>query len=330
MGHDITIGNCQETYISFNWSCMRDIFHIEEIHGHNNKDGRISRRLTEALNVLKDKGYEPNNNMRVDGWGQWKDGAVIEPKVGMNVRFRTPYTYDGMTYYVGRIESIKADIINLTPYTTEKFGDDEITAPAVVLPFTYATDMTSPDCCCMFAYILSELLELAQDYPTCTWWSDQVLYTQPLYGVDAEKVKESDDDDGSYEDHYWKSQKKKDTARDCRYVEEAKKQRWADLSVKEETKSWADVVRNKKQPEPKKVRDGPVKFLPDGLHGIRQGNGYIIPIRDGLRTEVSTYAHAMELHLKSHSLGDDLRAKAWFEVAVQLSDAPAIFHGWKN
>lgn len=67
MGHDIDIGNIKTVYISFNWACYSDIFHISDIHGHSNEDRRISRKLKEALITL---GVEPRDDLGVDIWGQ--------------------------------------------------------------------------------------------------------------------------------------------------------------------------------------------------------------------------------------------------------------------
>jgi hypothetical protein len=278
MGHDIKIGCSATAYISFNWSCFKDIFHIDQIHGHNNRNGRISRRLREALAVLKERGYTPRNDMRVDGWGQWKSDAKIDLVSGKTrLRFIDGITTDDKVFYTAVFDSDAEDEKTAYVIPTTWDHNDEImaSAPRILCrkkQFQVAPDFTSPDCHCMFAYILQYFLKLAEEYPHETWLSDQVFSVQPL---------DDDDDDSSEPD----------------------------------------------REDDKPIVDGPLRFIPDGLYGMRQGNGFIIPVRDALLTEVTSYDQAMTLHLKCLKDGDKVRAQAWFEVAIQFKDAPEMFTG---
>jgi hypothetical protein len=82
MGHDIDIleggpkgYTLTETNISFNWSKFSEYFHIRDIQGH---PGRlVAKHLHEVLYKLAKDGYEPNANMRVDGWGQAIDKSAV-------------------------------------------------------------------------------------------------------------------------------------------------------------------------------------------------------------------------------------------------------------
>lgn len=137
MGHDIRlIGKdglsvAATTYISFNWSVLRHIFHVDEIHGHDNlgksdsrysanvgklitnvrfTDGRISRRLREALAVLKDSGFLPTFDMRVDGWGHWKVGTKVEAGMLVEVSLPAVDMEDFAEWYTGpRYRTVSID-----------------------------------------------------------------------------------------------------------------------------------------------------------------------------------------------------------------------------
>ena len=283
MGHDIKIGGSATAYISFNWSCYKDIFHIDQIHGHNNRDGRISRRLREALAVLKERGYTPRNDMRVDGWGQWKSDAKIDLVSGKTrLRFidGKQIRADDKVFYTAVFDSDAEDekTAYVIPTTWDRNDEIMASAPRILCRkkhFEVAPDFTSPDCHCMFADILQHFLKLAEEYPHETWLSDQVFSVQPLYSVDGDDINSSESE-GDKED---------------------------------------------------KIIDGPLRFIPNGLYGMRQGNGFIIPVRDALITEVTSYDQAMTLHLKCLKDSDKLRAQAWFEVAIQFKDAPEMFTG---
>jgi len=78
MGHDIDLiedGEIVEsTYISYNWStngtCFKKYFYIGDIHGHNGD--RVQKKLQSALSQLKADGFEPDDQLGIDGWGQYR------------------------------------------------------------------------------------------------------------------------------------------------------------------------------------------------------------------------------------------------------------------
>lgn len=287
MGHDIAIGSSAHTYISGNWGHLEDLFHIRQIHGHNNCDGRISRRLRAALVALKQLGYEPpeneeererwQNNLRVDGWGQWKAGVKVTLRKGQKVRFMKAQILNGREYWDGCVAQDGAGIycVGEPDAKTMVAIDVDDTGLVLVLSqteFRLCCDFDSFDCHCMFAAILRHFLDLAETYPSEIWLSDNLPSTggQLLEGVLP-----------------WSANK----------------------DEKNETKT------------------GLLRFVPQGLQGIREGNGYTIYVRDALEPEVKTYAQAMKYHLESLRQQDEICAEAWFQVALQMPDCPQMFSG---
>jgi hypothetical protein len=208
MGHDITIGNDAHAYISFNWSCYKDIFHIEEIHGHNNADGKISRRLLEALKVLRDRGATPppggSAELKVDGWGRWKQlpelgaGVLVEVVVEQDTAGssrsrlgRVEYVDDTLFVHVRFDEGCKVRdfvLFDDDDRKDDRFGETDNLATVVGVVAVdcrrvrvASHDFDSLECMRMFAYIIQGFLELAEKYPNATWRSDQVFTTKPLY-----------------------------------------------------------------------------------------------------------------------------------------------------
>lgn len=73
MGHDIIIRDgkhgciLEETGISYNWSSYSKYWHIDDARGKCGEE--VAIQISKALEVLKNEGINPNDNTRVDGWG---------------------------------------------------------------------------------------------------------------------------------------------------------------------------------------------------------------------------------------------------------------------
>ncbi len=211
MGHDIDIGNKASTSISFNWSRMSKFFHISDIHEHNNSDGRISKRLNEALSDLEKGGYTPWSSYEespVDGWGQWKPDCSPELAPGVSVFFpkgflalrkvlpmshqncrtipRGAKGFDEKLVYraciVGKENREFILKVDAHEPTDEPFWfrvpTDKLRKKCVI-----SANFAGTPCYRMFALILKSFLELAEKFPGETWISDQCSTGRALYGV---------------------------------------------------------------------------------------------------------------------------------------------------
>ena len=71
------------------------------------------------------------------------------------------------------------------------------------------------------------------------------------------------------------------------------------------------------------VIDGPVPYLPPGIFGIRQGNGWVVKMADSKTgsNEITSYREAIKIHSKFLETGDS-RAGAWFALASHMPDRP--------
>lgn len=192
MGHDILIGG-RDIYISFNWTCFSDIWHISNIHGHDNIDGRVSKSLKEAIEKLAEMGYVPQKDPKVDSWCAWLPDTVIEK--GMKVM-----TVIGGKRVTGlvvekRLDQVKIDINIKSTYADIAKGKKDSFIIINVSKVSRVPDFKSFDAYCMFADILTWLLEIADENTTEVWKSDQVFKTKKLYGVDPVDEFDSDDDD---------------------------------------------------------------------------------------------------------------------------------------
>lgn len=183
MGHDLNIGGVP-LYISFNWSCYNKIFHIREICGHDNRDGRVSRRLIEAIAVLRGMGYSAPFSMdelSIDGWGNPLPGTGVD--IGRLVMWRA----NGRSY-AGRIVHMNDEFVFCKLVDEE----GEYLKPSVHMKtlrsgLVPVFDPKFRDNYRQFAMILAYFLQMSERHKDDVWWSDQVDVGEPLGGIEPRK-----------------------------------------------------------------------------------------------------------------------------------------------
>ena len=88
MGHDIDIvipkkkkdgelvakDYVSSVYISYNWRKYKPYFHISDVNGYNGSF--VKKKILEALDKMKNDGYDESHKPCVDGWGQALDRSV--------------------------------------------------------------------------------------------------------------------------------------------------------------------------------------------------------------------------------------------------------------
>lgn len=148
---------------------------IEEIFGHNNVDGRISRHILKELATLGEQGYTPRNDLRVDECGKWIDPSSIVFAEGVRV------TIKEARWIFVRIKSINRQKNSANVVIDDSFDATEYTWPLDELEIVQ--DFNSYDANCMFAFILHGFLKDAEKYPTAYWFSDKCDNWMILNGV---------------------------------------------------------------------------------------------------------------------------------------------------
>lgn len=345
MGHDIDLVDdgviVASTYISFNWSCFSKLFHIGDIHGHDNGDGRISRRLSRALKRLEVAGFEPRNDMRVDRWGVWKRGVHIPLVHGLHVNLRHVNLRHDISFlaFPAVVSHVQDDQVYVWRYlndTKAKAGQVDKSVDPTPFPIKDVTpqcDFTSPDCHCMFAWILQGFLQLANKHPHATWISDQCHVVSdslhwPLPSLEPFNLcdqGDKDDDDKDDSDH-------DDDDDDNQNADLDVMGNLCDLTTVSDALV-SDALTDEEDGEHQQqvelsllvtraTRVGPLHWLPPYIFGHRCGVGYVAMTNQTSDLEVSSYRDAMQLHLHYIMLGDLNLSKAWFQVAIQLPDCP--------
>jgi len=73
MGHDIIIRDgkrgciLEKTGISYNWTDYSKYWHVDDARGKRGEE--VAIQISSALDTLKNEGVDPNDEAKVDGWG---------------------------------------------------------------------------------------------------------------------------------------------------------------------------------------------------------------------------------------------------------------------
>lgn len=150
MGRTIILFDSSRIFFSFrissNWNRY---FDFEQLYGLNNQQSQISRIIWKALQELN---VEPRSDMRVDIYGNFKRKSV--------------QVVPGVKIYLKKEIKTIVQVLKDGKYLL----DD-----GKVIDFqdlNFVPDYECIDCKCMFASILTNMLNVADAFPWCEWRED--------------------------------------------------------------------------------------------------------------------------------------------------------------